>query len=124
MLKALNLSRDNMPIGEIEKRLTKAVESFRPKRGNDKDLLDKAEKHLAAIVEKHRLVQYAQEKFYVGGRFDLSGRFAEVLQFEQRVSKFFTRYLCDSFLAEEVHVSDICVACESIYQFLISFHLL
>ena len=90
--------------------MSDAMFRFRPNQGNDKDLLDKAEKHLAAIVQKHSLFRFAKDHFLVRGEYNLEGRFTEVLQFEQRVSKFFARYLCDSFLAEEVHVSDICLA--------------
>ena len=80
-----------------------AMSRFRPDKGDDKDLLDKCEKHLNAVTRMRNLMQSAKEKFPGAGRYNLKGRFAEVLDFEQEVSKFFSEYLCDSFLVAEVH---------------------
>lgn len=76
---------------------------FRPDKGNDQELFDKCEKHLNAVIHMRNLMRSAKEKFPGAGRYNLKGRFAEVLDFEQEVSKFFSEYLCDSFLESEVH---------------------
>ena len=90
----------------MKEKLTEAKKKFGPDKGNDKDLLDKCEKHLSALLQKHTLKQFAKDNFLVRGEYSLEGRFAEVLQFEQDTSKFFSEFLCDSFLFEEVHVSN------------------
>ena len=102
------MSRKHEPIGSVKDKLIEAKKKFPPDKGNDKDLFDKCEKHLSAVLQKHSLMQFAKEKFLVGGEYNLEGRFAEVLQFEQNASKFFAEFLCDSFLFEEVHVSKCC----------------
>ena len=104
---ALTMSRNRDPIGSVKDKLTEAKKRFGPDQGNDDDLLDKCEKHLSAVLQKHTLMQFAKEKFLVGGEYNLEGRFAEVLQFELNASKFFSEFLCDSFLFEEVHVSKV-----------------
>lgn len=99
------MSRDGKPIGSVKDKLIEAKKRFGPDKGNDKDLLDKCEKHLSAVLQKHNLKQFAKEKFLVKGSYNLEGRFAEVLLFEQKAGKFFSEFLCDSFLVEDVHVS-------------------
>jgi hypothetical protein len=39
------------------------------------------------------------------GHYNLESRFKEVHEFKQLVTAFFSKYLCDSFLLAEVHVS-------------------
>ncbi|KAL7541991.1 hypothetical protein ACHAXR_011413 [Thalassiosira sp. AJA248-18] len=100
---ALNMSRNFKPIGSVKEKFMEAMGRFSAGKGNDKDLLDKCHKHLDAVTEKHNLMEYAKDKFLSHGEYSLEGRFDELRQFEQKASKFFSRYLCDSFLVEEVH---------------------
>ena len=53
---------------------------------------------------KREIKTYARDTFFVKskGCYDLVGLFAEVLIFEEKVSVFFSNYLGDSFLIEEV----------------------
>ena len=106
-LQALNMSRNHSPIASVKEKFTEAMNRFRPNKGDDKELLDKCEKHFNAILQKHSLMLYAKEKFLRNGEYNLEGRFTEVLRFEQKASKFFSSFLCDSFLVEEVHVSSL-----------------
>ena len=101
------MSRNHAPIASIKEKFMEAMSRFSAGKGNDKDLLDKCKKHLEAVTQKHNIMHFAKETFLVGGRYNLEGCFAEVLQFEQKASKFFSEFLCDSFLAEEVHVSKL-----------------
>ena len=100
---ALNMSRNMEPLSFVKDKFVEALNRFGPDKGNDKELLDKCEKHLNAVTRIRNLMQSAKEKFPGAGRYNLKGRFAEVLDFEQEVSKFFSEYLCDSFLVAEVH---------------------
>ena len=103
------MSRNFKPIGSVKDEFNEAKKRFLPDKGNDKDLFDKCEKHLSAVLQKHALMQFAKHNFVVEGEYDLEGQFAKVLQFEQNACKFFAEFLCDSFLFEEVHVSkNIC----------------
>ena len=102
---ALNMSRNKEPFSNVKDKLLEAMSRFAPDKGNDKDLLDKCEKHLNALTEMNRLLKFAKENFLKGGKYDLQERFVEVLEFECMASDFFSRFLCDSFLAAEVQVS-------------------
>ena len=84
-----------------------AMSRFAPEKGNDKDLLDKCEKHIDALTKMHSLMKFAKESFLRGGAYNLEGRFAEVLEFEQMASEFLSQFLCDSFLVTEIHVSKL-----------------
>jgi hypothetical protein len=100
---AMAMSRDNAPLASIKEKFTEALTRFRPSKGDDKELYDKCEKHFNAVLQKYILMVYAKEKFLSGGVYNLEGRFGEVLQFEQKISKFFAWFLGDSFLSEVVH---------------------
>lgn len=101
------MSRSNAPIAAIEKKFMEAMSKFSATKGNDNDLFDKCKKHLEAVTQKYDIIHYAKNKFLVEGGYSLEGCFGELLEFEQKASKFFSQFLCDSFLAEEVHVSRI-----------------
>ncbi|KAL7532577.1 hypothetical protein ACHAXR_004716 [Thalassiosira sp. AJA248-18] len=100
---ALNLSRNHAPIGDVKDKFIEAKKRFGPDKGNDKDLFDKCEKHLRALLQKHDIMNYSKQKFLCGGDYNLEGCFSEVLHFEQKASQFFSQFLCDSFLVEDVH---------------------
>jgi hypothetical protein len=102
---ALNMTRNKEPFSTVKDKLLEAMSRFAPDKGNDKDLLDKCEKHLNALTDMNRLLKFAKENFLRGGKYDLQDRFVEVLEFECMASDFFSRFLCDSFLAAEVQVS-------------------
>ena len=104
---ALNMSRNMEPFSNVKDKFMEAMSRFAPEKGNDKDLLDKCEKHLDALTKTHRLMKFAKQTFLRGGDYNLEGRFAEVLEFEQMASEFFSQFLCDSFLVGEVHVSTL-----------------
>jgi len=100
---ALNMSRNMAPFSNVKGKFMEAMSRFAPEKGNDKDLLDKCEKHLDALTKMHSLMKFAKESFLRGGAYNLEGRFAEVLEFEQMASEFFSQFLCDSFLVTEIH---------------------
>ena len=104
---ALNMSRNMAPFSNVKGKFMEAMSRFAPEKGNDKDLLDKCEKHLDALTKMHGLMKFAKESFLRGGAYNLEGRFAEVLEFEQMASEFFSQFLCDSFLVAEIHVSKL-----------------
>lgn len=99
------MSRNNELIGNVQEKFMQAKQRFLPDKGNDKDLLDKCTKHLDAYLKKQNIMRFVKENFVVDGTYDLLGKFAEVLQFEEKLGKFFSENLGDSFLVEEVHVS-------------------
>ena len=102
---ALSMSRNMEPFSNVKDKFLEAMSRFAPEKGNDKPLLDKCEKHLDALTKMHSLMGFVKERFLVGGVYDLAGKFAEVLEFEQMASEFFSLFLCDSFLVWEIHVS-------------------
>ena len=102
---ALNMSRNMEPVSSVKEKFLEAMNRFGPDKGNDKDLLDKCEKHLDAVMQMRNIMRFAKDEFLNDGEYNLEGRFAEVLEFEQRASRFFSLFLCDSFLVAEVHVS-------------------
>jgi hypothetical protein len=104
---ALNMSRNMEPFSNVKNKFTEAMSRFAPDKGNDKELLDKCEKHLDALTQMHSILKFAKENFLRGGGYNLEGRFAEVLEFEQMASEFFSQFLCDSFLVAEIHVSKL-----------------
>ena len=111
---ALNMSRNHAPLSSVKEKFTEAMNRFRPDKGDDKELFDKCQKHFNAVLQKHILVMYAKEKFLRNGEYNLEGRFVEVLQFEQKCSKFFAWFLGDSFLVEVVN--DVRCLVEEIFE--------
>ncbi len=104
---ALSMNRNMEPFSNVKDKFMEAMSRFAPEKGNDRDLLDKCEKHLDALTKMHGLMKFAKQKFLIGGVYDLTGKFAEVLEFEQMASKFFSLFLCDSFFVWEIHVSKL-----------------
>ncbi len=102
---ALSMSRNMEPFSNVKDKFMEAISRFAPEKGNDKPLLDKCRKHLDALTKMHSLMGFVKERFLFGGVYDLAGKFAEVLEFEQMASEFFSLFLCDSFLVWEIHVS-------------------
>ena len=100
---ALMMSRNNELIGNVQEKFLEAKQRFLPDKGNDQDLLDKVNKHLSAYLMKQNIMRFVKVNFVDNGAYNLEGKFAEVIQFEEKVSKFFSEYLGDSFLMEEVH---------------------
>lgn len=90
------------PLGAIFDKLNDAKKKFGPDKGNDKDLFDKCEKHINAISLRHSIMNFSKRHFLRNGEYNLTGRFVEVLQFEQKCNSFFSQFLCDSFLVDEV----------------------
>ena len=86
----------------MKDKFTAAMKRFSPNKGNDKELLDKCQKHFKAVREKRSLIMYAKENFLKKGEWNLEGLFDEVLQFEQKASHFISQFLYDSFLSEEI----------------------
>lgn len=104
---ALNMKRDNQSLSYVKEKFEEARKKFQPDKGNDKDLLDKCEKHCKAVAQVYNLKRFVQHNFMPDRCYNLEGRFTEVLDFEQQVSAFFSEFLGDSFLVEEIHVSNI-----------------
>ena len=104
---ALSMSRNMKPFQNVKDKFVEAMSRFAPGKGNDRDLLDKCEKHLDALSKMNRLMEFVKENFLVGGHYDLQGKFPDVLEFEQLASEFFSLFLCDSFLVWEIHVSKL-----------------
>jgi len=96
------MSRNHESTAVIKKRFQDAAERFRPSKGNDKELLDKCEKHLDAVLTKRSLIAEIKEKFFFNSEYILDGRFEDIVNFERKASKFFIKFVGDSFLVEEV----------------------
>lgn len=99
------MSRNNDLVGNVKEKFLDAKQRFIPERGNDQDLLDKCTKHLRAYDRKQNIMRFVKENLVVDGAYDLEGKFAQVLEFEEKLSAFFSENLGDPFLLEEVHVS-------------------
>ena len=99
----LSMLRNHDPISLVKEKILEAKKRFRPGQGNDMELLDKCEKHLDCIMSKWTIMQYAKTEFYEDkGGYNLESKFTEVVKFEEMVSTFFSKFVCDSFMVEEV----------------------
>jgi len=132
---ALDMLRRNEPFDNVRKKLNDAASRFTPTMGNDQPLLKQCKRHLRALEMKREISRYAKQAFFVSGKYHLEGRFAEVLSFQEQVSKFFASYIGDSFLIDEVkevrhlvediffgtryefRFSDVCATIESLEKF-------
>lgn len=90
------------PFDIVRKKFLEACERFSPIKGNDRPLLKQCQRHLEALQTKRDLLRYAKTNFLVKGKYNLEDRFAEILEFGQRLENFFTKFSGDSFLDEEV----------------------
>ena len=92
------------PFSCVRSKFLEAQERFSPEKGNDVTLLKQCEKHLEALEMKREIKTYARDTFFVKnkGYYDLDGLFAEVLIFEEKLSVFFSKFVGDSFVVEEV----------------------
>ena len=100
---ALTMLQNREPISAVKDKFLEAKKRFVPGKGNDRELLDKCSKHLDAIMSKWTIMQYAKNEFYEEkGGYCLENKFTEVVRFEEMVSTFFSKFVCDSFMIEEV----------------------
>ena len=111
---ALQLSRGDALIGTVREQFAQAANRFKPDKGNDKDLLDKCDKHLEAYLKRQNIMRFMKLNFIVDGAYNLEGKFAQVLLFEEKISEFFSNFVGDSFLTEEVHY--VRCVCEDLFE--------
>lgn len=103
IVQALELHRENKSISLVKDKLLDASSRFLPSKGNDRDLLAKCNKHLECIMTSYKISRFAKTNFHSDGVGDkLAGKFNQVLEFEDMACKFFSRFLCDPFMVEEV----------------------
>ena len=102
---ALTMLRNHDSISIVKDKFLEARKRFLPTKGNDRELLEKCDKHLDAIMTKHKLTQYAKANFYEGGKsggYNLESKFEEVVRFEEMAIDFFNKFVCDSFMVDEI----------------------
>jgi superfamily I DNA/RNA helicase len=113
---AINLSRSPTTASTtVKERFLAAADRFRPDKGDDKELLDQCLKHMDAVLLKRSLIETVKRKFFVplSGKYDLTGRFADILTLEQDCDRFFRLCIGDSFLGDEM--SDVRALMEDLF---------
>ena len=100
---ALELHEKKGSISLVKDTLLEARSRFLPSKGNDRDLLMKCDKHLDCIMTRHSILYFAKTNFFSDGvGYNLAGKFNQVLKFEDMACKFFSKFLSDPFMVEEV----------------------
>ena len=89
---------------EIREKFEEARRRFLPSFGNDTELFRQATKHMNAITMKVNLANSLKMHFFnaADGTYNLTGRFSDIVKFEDQLFKFVDLVAWDSFLYGEL----------------------
>lgn len=102
--KAIAASNRGAATSDVIEMFQDAADRFRPDKGSDAGLLNKAEGHLRAILKKRDLIARIKASFFneEKGKYDLEGCFSKVLALEKEAEVFVQDCICDPFIVDEV----------------------